>query len=113
MRNVLVYCPECGAAAKVRKTNRKHAKIADLYCACSSVECGHTFVLNLIFSHTLSPSAITYGSLIKGVIDGIAPNKRQDMIDMLKLAQEDAKKEVKKPEPENTVVSIRRKIVSG
>lgn len=107
MRVLLVYCPECGTAAKVRKTNRKHPKIADLYCACSNVECGHTFVMNLTFSHTLSLSAMTHGHLLKGMIDAIAPDQRQDMIDMLTRVQADAKRVEKKPEPEKSVMAMR------
>ncbi len=57
MRVLKIECPECGSKAVIRKTNRKHREIADIYCACADVECGHTFVMNLTFSHTLSPSA--------------------------------------------------------
>ncbi|MGK7630904.1 ogr/Delta-like zinc finger family protein, partial [Salmonella enterica] len=47
MRVLKIECPECGSKAVIRKTNRKHRQIADIYCACSDVECGHTFVMNL------------------------------------------------------------------
>lgn len=47
MRVLKVKCPECGAKAVIRKTNPKHPHISDIYCACTDVECGHTFVLNL------------------------------------------------------------------
>lgn len=49
MRVLKVKCPECGAKAIIKKTNPKHPHISDIYCACSDVECGHTFVLNLTF----------------------------------------------------------------
>ncbi|CAI2019587.1 Ogr/Delta-like zinc finger [Serratia marcescens] len=52
MRVMKVLCPECGANAIIRKTARKHRQISDLYCACTDVECGHTFVMNVTFSHT-------------------------------------------------------------
>jgi Ogr/Delta-like zinc finger len=29
-----------------------------LYCSCRNPECGHTCVMDLSFSHTLSPSAL-------------------------------------------------------
>ncbi len=41
MRVLKIECPECGSKAVIKKTNRKHRKIADIYCACSDVECGH------------------------------------------------------------------------
>ncbi|EPE5170248.1 ogr/Delta-like zinc finger family protein, partial [Yersinia enterocolitica] len=31
MRVMKVLCPECGGAAIIRKTNRKHRQISDLY----------------------------------------------------------------------------------
>ncbi|UJR55196.1 ogr/Delta-like zinc finger family protein [Dickeya zeae] len=92
MRVMRVYCPECSSLAVVRKTNRKHPQIADIYCACSNMECGHTFVMNMTFSHTLSPSALTHGRLMKNMIDAIAPDKRQEMIDLLSQAQDDDQK---------------------
>ena len=69
MRVLKIQCTACGANAVIRKTNRKHREIADIYCACSDVECGHTFVMNLTFSHTLSPSAKTGDQLLQAVID--------------------------------------------
>lgn len=65
MRVLTIFCPICSQKAIIRKSNRKHHEISDLYCACSDVECGHTFVLNLIFSHTLSPSAKTNCALLQ------------------------------------------------
>lgn len=57
--------PECMSVATVRKTNRKHPKLSDVYCYCSNVECGHTFVMNVSFSHTISPSALSGQGRIK------------------------------------------------
>ncbi|EEQ06175.1 ogr/Delta-like zinc finger family protein [Yersinia bercovieri] len=83
MRVMKVLCPECGGAAIIRKTNRKHRQISDLYCACNDVECGHTFVMNVTFSHTISPSAKTGDKLIKTVVDSMNPQQRQMMLSLL------------------------------
>lgn len=83
MRVMKVLCPECGANGIIRKTARKHRQISDLYCACTDVECGHTFVMNVTFSHTLSPSAKTGDKLLKTVIDGMNLQQRQMMLDLL------------------------------
>lgn len=88
MRVSRIYCTACGHAALIRKTNRKHRELADIYCACSNVECGHTFVMNLSFSHTLSPSAIDCGHAYKAFIDTVKPEDREAIIDMLKRADE-------------------------
>ena len=86
MRVLKVECPDCGAKAVIKKTNRKHREIADVYCACSDVECGHTFVLNLTFSHTISPSAKTGDKLLKSVVQGLNPKQRQYVLDILQTA---------------------------
>lgn len=61
---VRVHCRECGAKATIGKTNRLSPVYADLYCSCSDPECGHTFVANLSFSHTLSPSSKSSSAIV-------------------------------------------------
>ncbi|HCA3843857.1 TPA: ogr/Delta-like zinc finger family protein [Enterobacter hormaechei] len=86
MRVLMIECPECGSKAVIRKTNRKHREIADIYCACADVECGHTFVMNLTFSHTLSPSAKTGDSLVQTLLKNLSPDQKQMALDLLKAA---------------------------
>ncbi|HED3853638.1 TPA: ogr/Delta-like zinc finger family protein [Enterobacter soli] len=86
MRVLEIKCPECDAKAVIRKTNRKHRQIADVYCACSDVECGHTFVMNLTFSHTISPSAKTGDAMLQQLIATMSPNQKQMALDLLKAA---------------------------
>ncbi|WP_144134726.1 Ogr/Delta-like zinc finger protein [Kosakonia radicincitans] len=84
MRVLKIECPDCGAKAIIKKTNRKHREIADIYCACSDVECGHTFVMNLTFSHTLSPSAKTGDVMLQQLISNLSPQQKQMTFDLLK-----------------------------
>lgn len=84
MRVLKVECPDCGAKAIIKKTNRKHREIADIYCACSDVECGHTFVMNLTFSHTLSPSAKKGDVMLQQLISNLSPQQKQMTFDLLK-----------------------------
>lgn len=83
MRVLKIECPECGSKAVIRKTNRKHRDIADVYCACADVECGHTFVMNLTFSHTISPSAKKGDLLIQQVISGMSAENKQLALKLL------------------------------
>ncbi len=83
MRVLKIICPECGAKAVIRKTNRMHREIADIYCSCADVECGHTFVMKLTFSHTISPSAKTGDILLQTVINNLNPQQRQYALDLL------------------------------
>nr|WP_241169277.1 ogr/Delta-like zinc finger family protein [Serratia marcescens] len=78
-----VYCPECGANSIISKTNRKDPKLSDLYCQCTDVECGHTFVMNLTFSHTISPSARVGNSLVKSLLSLLRPDEKQMALDLL------------------------------
>jgi ssDNA-binding Zn-finger/Zn-ribbon topoisomerase 1 len=86
MRVLKIECPECGSKAVIRKTNRKHRDIADIYCACADVECGHTFVMNLTFSHTISPSAKTGDLLIQQVISGMSDAQKQLTLKLLQAS---------------------------
>ena len=85
MRVMKVFCPECNSKAIIRKTVRKHRHISDLYCACADVECGHTFVLNVTFTHTLSTSAKTSDKLLQTVIENLSPKQRQMAFELLKV----------------------------
>ena len=84
MRIFKINCPECGSPAIIRKSDWKDKKLADLYCACSEVECGHTFVFNATFSHSLSPSGLTGNKLVKFLIDQLKPDERQFALELLK-----------------------------
>jgi len=67
----------------IRKSDCKDKKLADLYCACSEVECGHTFVFNATFSHSLSPSGLTGNKLVKFLIDQLKTDERQLAFNLL------------------------------
>lgn len=83
MRVFKIKCPECGSPAIIRKSDWKDKKLADLYCACTEVECGHTFVFNAQFSHTLSPSGLTGNKLVKALLDRLKADERQLALDLL------------------------------
>lgn len=74
-----VFCPECGDKARIQKTNRISTSYADLYCSCSDPECGHSFVMNLSFSHTLSPSAKSTTELVAALVNSMSPEKAKEL----------------------------------
>ncbi len=82
-RVIKVFCNECGSPATVSKTNRKTPHFSDLYCQCNDVECGHTFVMNMTFSHTLSPSSRGGRSLVKSLLSLLRPEDKQIALDLL------------------------------
>ncbi|EEV7741003.1 ogr/Delta-like zinc finger family protein [Escherichia coli] len=83
MRIFKARCPDCGAPAVIRKTDWKTPELADLYCACSDVECGHTFVCTMTFSHTLSPGARSGRNMVKFLVDAIRPEDRRYALELL------------------------------
>ncbi|MFA0575282.1 ogr/Delta-like zinc finger family protein [Vibrio splendidus] len=80
-----VICPECGEKARIQKTNRISADYSDLYCSCSDPECGHSFVMNLTFSHSLSPSAKTTSQLAFEMVKALAPEQLNKLKSQLTL----------------------------
>ncbi|ELM6621498.1 ogr/Delta-like zinc finger family protein [Vibrio fluvialis] len=80
-----VLCPECGEKARIQKSNRLTNSVADLYCACSDPECGHTFVMSLSYSHTLSPSAKTTSQLAFNLVKALPPEQRQQLKHQLNM----------------------------
>lgn len=74
-----VFCPECGDKSRIQKTNRISNSYADLYCSCGDPECGHSFVMNLSFSHTLSPSAKTSSQMAIELLKSLAPEQRKEL----------------------------------
>ncbi|HGV7139297.1 TPA: ogr/Delta-like zinc finger family protein [Escherichia coli O146] len=83
MRIFKARCPDCGAPAVIRKTDWKTPELADLYCVCSDVECGHTFVCTMTFSHTLSPGARSGRNMVKFLVDAMRPEDRRYALELL------------------------------
>jgi hypothetical protein len=53
-----IRCNRCEKLAVIQSSSQESDSVKKLYCTCSNPECGHTFVMELVFSHTLSPSAL-------------------------------------------------------
>ncbi|EGQ9310775.1 ogr/Delta-like zinc finger family protein [Vibrio vulnificus] len=80
-----VFCSECGHRAYIQKTNRLTNSHADLYCSCGDPVCGHTFVMNLSYSHTLSPSAKTTSQMAFELCKALPPETRQQLKQQLSM----------------------------
>ncbi|WP_019615106.1 ogr/Delta-like zinc finger family protein [Psychromonas ossibalaenae] len=80
-----ILCPECGEKSSIQKSNRISLGYSDLYCSCHDPECGHSFVMNLSFSHTLSPSAKTSTQLAFELLKTLAPSQQQELKAQLSL----------------------------
>ncbi|MFB2830291.1 ogr/Delta-like zinc finger family protein [Aeromonas jandaei] len=82
-----VFCRECGGKGKITKTQRFSADTSDSYCQCNDPECGHTWVIQHSFKHTLSPSAFTTTQLALSLIKSLGPDGRKTLQRELHLGQ--------------------------
>ncbi|MGS8280403.1 ogr/Delta-like zinc finger family protein [Pseudomonas aeruginosa] len=53
-----VYCGSCGNKARITRIEDESPTYAKLYCICLEPHCGHGFISELSFSHTLKPSKL-------------------------------------------------------
>ncbi|HAX1672432.1 TPA: transcriptional regulator, partial [Escherichia coli] len=49
---------------------------------CTRLECGHTWVMNLTYSHTLVPSGLDNG-VLKLLIERMRPEEKQMALELL------------------------------
>jgi hypothetical protein len=75
-----INCTECGEKSFIHSSKRLHAKMSQLYCTCSNPHCGHTFVMDLCFSHTLSPSAQQAKDVVVSFLRALPDAERQLML---------------------------------
>ena len=52
-----VKCKECGGKGRISSRDEVSPLYARLYCQCLDARCGHTWVAELSYSHTLTPSS--------------------------------------------------------
>ena len=80
-----VICKECGKKAIIQKSDRVSASYSKLYCSCTDPECGHTFVMELSFKHSLSPSAKTTSEVFTALFKALPKEQRQAIQQELSL----------------------------
>lgn len=73
MRPVMIRCCKCGSKAAIESSKEISDLLKQLYCCCRNPECGHTFVVNMEFSHTLSPSALDLPEALRQRIQEVTP----------------------------------------
>ncbi|MGT3196502.1 ogr/Delta-like zinc finger family protein [Yersinia enterocolitica] len=84
MRKQKARCHCCGAQAIIEKTAWKTDDYADVYYRCTRLECGHTWVMNLAYTHTLVPSGLQNG-MLKFFIERMRPEEKQLALELLQV----------------------------
>ncbi|WP_122665565.1 ogr/Delta-like zinc finger family protein [Pseudomonas viridiflava] len=77
---------KCGHKGRISSTERFSVDFAKLYCQCLDAKCGHTWVANLSFSHTLSPSAQAMDRLLFDSLKNLSRTQQRELFDQLGAA---------------------------
>lgn len=80
-----VVC-KCGNKGRIASREELSRDFAKLYCQCLDAKCGHTWVSNLTFSHTLSPSAQSYERMLFDSLRDMPKAKQRELFDQLGAA---------------------------
>lgn len=78
---ILNRCPHCQTRADARTSRELSLTLREVRFACKNTECGHTYVVNMEFARTLSPSAMPNLSLNLP----ISPHVRERLAKQLEL----------------------------
>lgn len=77
-----VMCRSCGSKAIISSTERISDDFSRLYCQCKNVKsCGHTFVMDLGFSHTLNPPTGVIDQLLVERIRQMPVERQQELFE--------------------------------
>lgn len=77
---ILIKCKVCKGKASVKSRKELDVTMSQLYCSCNDPLCGHTFVMDLCFSHTLSPSAQQHKDVVVSFLRALPDAERQMML---------------------------------
>ena len=75
-----IDCTECGNKAFIHSRRRLDIKMSQLYCTCKNPQCGHTFVMDLSFSHTLSPSGQQTRDMMINLLRALPDAERRQLL---------------------------------
>ncbi len=78
---ILNRCPHCQTRATARTSRELTLTLREVTFQCNKLECGHTYVVNMEFARTLSPSAMPNLSLNLP----LSPHVRERLAEQLEL----------------------------
>jgi hypothetical protein len=74
---------KCGHKGRIASREKLSTDFAKLYCQCLDTKCGHTWVANLTFSHTLSPSAQSFERMLFDHLRDLPRAKQRELFEQL------------------------------
>ncbi|QYY83040.1 ogr/Delta-like zinc finger family protein [Pseudomonas germanica] len=76
-----VSCKACDEKGRIVSREELSLEFARLYCQCGSTACGHTWVTNLKFLHTLNPLAQAVDRLLFDRLRALPREKQHDLFE--------------------------------
>lgn len=73
-----IICTECKGRAIIHSRKHLDDKVSQLYCSCKDPLCGYSFVMDLSFSHTLSPSGTQAKQMMFDLFRSLPEEERQE-----------------------------------
>lgn len=81
-----ISCTACSHKGRINSRNEITPQYAKLYCQCLNAECGHTWVSELTFKHTLQPPAQRQDTLLIDRILSLPLERKEALLQELGLA---------------------------
>lgn len=78
-----IHCKECSGKARIASRDELAVEFAKLYCQCLDPRCGHTFVMNLTYSHALRPAAGAVDQLLFDRLRQLPAAQQRQLFDQL------------------------------
>jgi hypothetical protein len=78
-----IHCTTCGHKGRISSREEVTRAYVKLYCQCLDAKCGHTWVANLTFSHTLRPSGQQLDVLLFDRLKGLPAAQQKELFDQL------------------------------
>lgn len=74
---------KCGHKGLIRKSEMHSPDFVTLRCLCLNVDCAHSWVAHLTFSHTVSPSAQTFDRVLIDRFKSLPKVQQRELFEQL------------------------------
>lgn len=81
-----IYCKACGGKSRISSRSDLSPVFTNLYCSCLDARCGHTFVMQLSFSHSLRPAGGEIDQMLFDRLQELPPQQQRDIFERLGMA---------------------------
>lgn len=89
---VRVKCNVCGAVCRIKKSRELSPTVKHLYCQCTNIDCGHTFVEVQSFGYTISPSRHVMSEQVQEKVSKSTPNEQISLFSLIGVKQSEGDK---------------------